>query len=56
LRALLVGLLDDARGGEQRIAARDPDVRAVLAGARIHHLASVHQSVTEASIGDHEGH
>ena len=49
LRALLVGLLDEARGGELRIAARDPELRRELAMARIHHLVAVHETVADAT-------
>lgn len=54
LRALVVALLDDARGGQLHIAAADPKVRAALAGARVHHLVAVHHTVAEATAT--EGH
>lgn len=57
LRGVLVELLDHARGGELRIAASDPEIRALLAGARIHHLVAVHRTVAEATdLHDRAGH
>ena len=49
LRTLIIGLLDEARGGELRIATRDPDLRRALAAARIHHLVAVHETVADAA-------
>jgi anti-anti-sigma factor len=49
LRALLIRLLDEARGGELRIATRDPELRRALATARIHHLVAVHETVADAT-------
>ena len=48
LRALLVGVLDHARGGQLRIAASHQATVASLAEARIHHLVAVHRSVADA--------
>jgi hypothetical protein len=52
LRALIVSLLDEARGGELRIATRDPELRRALATARIHHLVAVHETLADATEQD----
>jgi anti-anti-sigma regulatory factor len=49
LRSLVVGLVDDAPGGELRISAGNPDLRSALATARIHHLVAVHDTVRDAT-------
>ena len=48
LRAVLVGVLGTARGGQLRIAASHQTTVAALAEARIHHLVAVHRSVADA--------
>lgn len=56
LRAVIVALLDGARGGRLCIAATDTDLRARLAGASVHHVVAVHHTVAEATgatIGEH---
>ena len=52
LRAVIVALLEEARGGQLRIVAPDPDLRGRLAAARIHHLVAVHPSVGDAIYAD----
>lgn len=51
LRALIVGVIDTARGGQLRIATRDAATLESLADARIDHLVAVHRSVADALLG-----
>ena len=45
-------LLEDARGGQLRVAARQPAVRAALAEAGMHQLVAVHPTVADAAAVD----
>lgn len=53
LRTLLVGLMNEARGGQLRIAVSDAHLRGALAAARVHHLVAVHETVADAT--NHQG-
>lgn len=48
LRALVVAVLDDARGGRLRIAASQVAAVDALTAARVHHLVAVHPTVAAA--------
>lgn len=52
LRAVLVEVLDAARGGQLRIAASHAHTIAALVEGRVHHLVPVHRSLRDALAGE----